>query len=226
MVALVAVVAIVLVTRDSGTPDALPPTSTSASPTSTTRTTTPRPSTGPKTPAPQIAGYQVVVPENVGAAWDIPADWNIDQDTKTFGTGADQLPIAGLSQEGSDYCPNYVRTNMFLSVAQKSDPTEAAIDVGARMARIGWDTATSMTASPAEPFTSSDKAVTGVFVETKGAFTPPDPTCASTYSIYTFAIPAGADSGALVLTIAADTNVDRAVDNAFARRLLATFRLI
>ncbi|WP_297628137.1 hypothetical protein [Nocardia sp.] len=227
VVVLAATVTIVLATRDSGS-SALPATSTSVASTPVSSTTKP-PATTPSTtsgttPAPLIPGYQVVVPAGVNAAWDIPADWKIDPSASSFGTGTDQVPLAGLAQEGVDYCPNFVRTNMFLSIAQQPDPSAAATDIGARMARIGWSPLTSTRAGNPEPFDSSDHTLHGVFVETSGTFTPPDPHCASTYSVYTFAV-AGGSTGALVLTIAADTGVDRAVNRDFARRLLATFRL-
>ncbi|MEV6772598.1 hypothetical protein AB0N05_28575 [Nocardia sp. NPDC051030] len=222
VVIVVAVVAIVLVNGNSG-PNVVPTTTASATSSSHPSATTST-STRPSTPAAVIPGYQVVVPSAANAAWDVPQDWTIDQSTSNFGTGTDQVPVAGLATEGDQYCPGYVRTNMFLSVSQQADTAAAAADIGARMAKIGWETRTSMTATTPEPFDNSDHSLHGVFVETKGNFTPPDPRCASTYSIYTYAV-GGGTSGALVLTIAADTGVDRSVNLEFARRLLATFRL-
>ncbi|MFD0000772.1 hypothetical protein [Nocardia sp. NPDC127526] len=221
VIALVTVVAVVLVTRD---PDITtqPPSTTPAS-TTTTRPPTTTTSSGPTTPAPIIPGYQVVVPSGVTAAWDVPADWQIDQSITEFGSGADTVQVAGLAQEGVNYCPDYVRSSMFLTTADQADPSAAALDVGARMARLGW-TPTAVNASTPEPFDSSDHDLHGVYAETSGAFTPPAPSCASTFTIYTFAL--GGESGALVLTIAADTGIDRAVTRDFARTLLATFRLI
>ncbi|GAB4582546.1 hypothetical protein [Nocardia sp. IFM 10818] len=221
VVALVTVVAIVLVNRE---PEIIsdPPISTTPSSTTTRpRTTTTTPA--PTTPAPLIPGYQVVVPSGVTAAWDVPADWQIDQSITEFGSGADTVPVAGLAQEGVNYCPDYVRSSMFLTTADQADPSAAALDVGARMARLGW-TPTSVNASTPEPFDSSDHDLHGVYAEASGAFTPPAPSCASTFTIYTFAV--GGESGALVLTIAADTGIDRAITRDLARTLLATFRLI
>ncbi|WP_067825457.1 hypothetical protein [Nocardia inohanensis] len=224
VVALVAVVAVVLVTRDSGT-GALPATSTSAAATTTSKPRTSTPTTTPSSSqSPRIPGYQVVVPAGTKAAWDVPSDWAIDQTANGWGSGSDRITVAGLAQEGVGYCPNYVRSNMFLSTSTLSDPAAAATDIGKRMAKLGWETLTSVDSGAPESFSSSDNALHGSFVETSGAFTPPDPSCAKTYSIYTFAVSGG--EGALVLTIAADTGVDRAVDRDFARRLLATFRLL
>ncbi|WP_067718545.1 hypothetical protein [Nocardia yamanashiensis] len=224
VVALVAVVAVVLVTRDSGT-GALPATSTSVAATTTSK---PRSSAATTTPSssqsPRIPGYQVVVPTGVQAAWDVPSDWTIDQTADGWGSGADRISVAGLAQEGVNYCPNFVRSNMFLSTSTLSDPAAAATDIGKRMAKLGWETLTTLNSGAPESFSSSDDTLHGTFVETSGAFTPPDPSCAKTYSIYTFAVSGG--TGSLVLTIAADTGVDRAVDRDFGRRLLATFRLL
>ncbi|WP_067531605.1 hypothetical protein [Nocardia crassostreae] len=230
VLAIIGAVTVALVNRDSSEPSAqsnttpslisaLTPTKTSTGP--TTKTTTTPKTTGP---AAVVPGYQVVtIPDN-GAAYDIPKNWTVDRTGQsTFDSGGDSIPIAGLAQDGVGYCPNYVRTNVFLTQSTETDPTKAATDIGERMGRIGWSP-TSLNASTPEPFSSTDNALHGVYAETTGTFTPPDPTCASTYAIYTFAL--GGESGALVLTIAADTGVDRAVNRGLARRLLATFRLI
>lgn len=225
VVVLVAVAAIVLVNRNSGTealPTTTPPTSTTTSRTSSApRTTT----TTVATPAPLIPGYQVVVPTAANAAWDVPQDWTFNPETSNFTGGGDTVPVAGLALEGTDYCTDNVRTQMFLSVTQLQDTSAAAVDIGSRMAKIGWSTNTSITPGSPEPFDSTDHNLHGVFVETTGAFTSPDPKCAKTFSVYTFAVGGGA-TGALVLTIGADTGVDRAVTRDFARTLLATFRLL
>ncbi|MEV6772599.1 hypothetical protein AB0N05_28580 [Nocardia sp. NPDC051030] len=198
-------------------------------------TTTPgssQPSTSPKTStskttsaAPVIPGYQTVtIPDN-GAAFDIPKDWKIDRTGQSyFGSGADRIPIAGLAQDGLEYCPNYVRTNIFLSQSTETDPTKAATDIGAKMGRVGWSTSTGSTAGAAESFSNSDGQLTGIFMETKGNAPAPAAGCASTYSIYTFAFPG--ENGAFVLTIAADTGVDKAVDVALAKKILASIRPI
>ncbi|MFI6870712.1 hypothetical protein [Nocardia sp. NPDC050406] len=222
VVLLVAVVAVVLVNRGPDTPIADPtttPSSTSATATTTKTTTTPR------TPTAQIPGYQVVVPDNIGAAWEVPGDWIRDISVTEFGSGADVVPVAGLTTEGARYCTDFVRTNMWLSATQNADSTASAREIGERVARIGWSTGSGGTPGPAEPFTTSDGNLSGTFMETKGTFTSSDPRCAKTFSVYTFAVSGGASSS-LVLTIAADTGVDRSVDAAFAKKLMATFRLI
>lgn len=222
VVVLVAIVAVVLVTRDSKEPVAQPTTtpSTAASATTTKPTTTTS-----RTPAALIPGYQVVVPKGIQAAWDVPKDWTLDTTTTEFGTGADVVPVAGLASEGTNYCTDFVRTNMWLSATQTSDAAASAKDIGEKVARVGWSTGSGITTGAPEPFSTSDNALSGTFLETKGTFTSSDPRCAKTFSVYTFAVSGGASSS-LVLTIAADTGVDRSVDAAFAKKLFATFRLI
>ncbi|MFE3227666.1 hypothetical protein [Nocardia sp. NPDC059228] len=202
-------------------------TSTAAKPSQSGRPTTAR-TTAPKatsTPAAVIPGYQVVtIPDN-GAAYDIPQSWKVDgTGQSTFGSGADSIPVAGLAQDGIEYCPKYVRTNIFLTQSDETDPTRAAADIGTRMGRIGWSTSTGATPGAAESFQSSDGQLQGIYMETKGAAPAPAAGCASTYSVYTFAFPG--DSGAFVFTIAADTGVDQSVDATSAKKILASIRPI
>ncbi|NNH73345.1 hypothetical protein HLB23_26405 [Nocardia uniformis] len=219
VVVLVAVVVVVLVNRDSDPPPITQPT-TSVPATTTGSPTTTRPTTtAPRSQNPTIPGYQVVVPTDVEAAWDIPQDWTIDQTTSEFSAGGETVPVAGLATEGVNYCSGMVRTNMFLSVSQQADPTAAAKDIGEKVARIGWSVGSGVQSGAAEPLTNSDQTLHGVFLETTGTFTAADPACAKSLSVYTFAVAGG--SSTLVLTIAADTGVDRAVDPTFAKRLLA-----
>ncbi|MFE3754331.1 hypothetical protein ACFXO9_08495 [Nocardia tengchongensis] len=222
VVAIVAIVATVAVMRDSGSTP-----SPTALPASTTKpvTTAPATTTPSSTLTPRIPGYQVVVPKDLKAAWDIPKDWTIDPSTTTYGTDADHLAAAGFSEEGVDYCPNNVRTNMFLSTSDISDATAAATDVGAHAARLGWSTRTSSQAGTPQPLDAGDNTLHGTFLETTGAFTAPTG-CATTFSVYTFAVSAGPTNGALVLVIVADTGVDRSVTPDFARELFASFRLL
>ncbi|MEC3955578.1 hypothetical protein VMT65_21240 [Nocardia sp. CDC153] len=225
VVVIAAVIAIVVVVHDSGNSAA--PTSSAAA-TSTSRATTSAPrTTAPATSTltPQIPGYQVDVPKNLKAAWDIPKDWSIDQSTTIFGTNDDNIPAVGYAQEGEEYCPNNVRTTMFLTTSDIDDATAAATDVGAHAARIGYSTKTSLTAGTAQPLDTTDGPLHGVFLETKGGFTAPAG-CATTYSVYTFAIGVGTGKGSLVLTLVSDTGVDRSVTADFARKLFATFRLL
>ncbi|MEU1426026.1 hypothetical protein ABZ412_03000 [Nocardia sp. NPDC005746] len=119
----------------------------------------------------------MVVPKDLKAAWDVPQDWSVDLSTTRYGTDADHIPAAGFAQEGIDYCPNNVRTTMFLSTS----------DLSAATAPAG---------------------------------------CATTFSVFTYAVSAGSASGSLVLVIVADTGVDRSVSPDPARGIFATFRLL
>ncbi|MVU79528.1 hypothetical protein GPX89_20050 [Nocardia sp. ET3-3] len=227
VVVIVAVVAIVVVMNDPGGP-ASPSSSAKPSPTTRVSTSAPRTTTtGPtSTLTPQISGYQVDAPKDVQAAWDIPKDWAIDQSESTYGTTTDNLSAVGFAQEGVDYCPNNVRTSMFLTTSEIDDATTAATDVGAHAARVGYSTKTSLTAGAAQPLDTTDGPLHGVFLETSGAFTAPAG-CATTYSVYTFALSVGtAGKGSLVLVLLADTGTDRSVTADFARKLFATFRLL
>lgn len=180
----------------------------------------PRPSAGPI--APVVPGFQVVsIPER-GAAYDVPQDWKIDPaGTAVWGQPPDSVELAGLVQDGKDYCPSYTRTNAFLTLSPRGDPAAAAADVGARMAKVGWSAAAA-TASAAEPLDSLDGQLHGAFVETTGSAPPPAPGCATTFAVYTFAFPS--ENGNFVMTIAADTGVDKAVDKVTAQRVLTSIR--
>ncbi|MBL1073591.1 hypothetical protein JK358_04225 [Nocardia sp. 2] len=226
-----AVVTVVLVSGGSDSPAAQSNTtpslisalttepSASGRPTTTPRTTTPRTTA----PSAVIPGYQVVSMPELGAAYDVPKDWTIDTSgISALDSGLDRIPVVGLAQEGIGYCTDYTRTTAFLSQSAETDPAKAAADIGVRMARIGWPTTTGSTPGAAEPFSSSDGTLTGVFLEIKGSAPAPTAGCASTYTVYTFAFPA--ENGAFVLTIGADTGVDRAVDRALAQQILASIR--
>ncbi|GAB0103462.1 hypothetical protein JMUB6875_24350 [Nocardia sp. JMUB6875] len=201
-------------------------TSTTAKPTqsgrpSATKTTGAKPTT---TPTAVIPGFQVVtIPDN-GAAYDIPSGWKVEGNAPgTLGTGADAIDVAGLADDGVNYCTNSVRTNVFLTQSEETDPAKAAADIGARVGRLGWTSTGSTPGSP-ESFQSSDGQLQGVYLETKGNATAPAAGCASTYSVYTFAFPG--DNGAFVFTIAADTGVAQAVDTTLAKQILASIRPI
>ncbi|MGW4241807.1 hypothetical protein [Nocardia sp. NPDC004722] len=224
VVVVVTVVAIMVVTHDSST-TAAPASSTTTKPT----TTSPHPATttAPQsTLKPQIPGYQVDVPKDLQAAWDIPKDWAIDQSITIFGTSSDSIPAVGYAQDGVDYCTDNTRTTMFLSNSNIDDATAAATDVGAHSARIGYATKTSLTAGAPQQLSTTDGNLHGTFLETSGAFTSPAG-CATTFSVYTFALSVGtAGKGSLVLTIVADTGIDHSVTADSARRLFASFRLL
>ncbi|MEU1206241.1 hypothetical protein [Nocardia sp. NPDC005825] len=237
LVAIVAVVAVVaLVNKGSNSPSAKSNTtpslisaltSTTAKPPSPGKPT-PGKTTAPKatgTPGAVIPGYQVVTIPNNGAAYDIPQGWKLDHTGQdSFSKGTDSVPVAGLAQDGVDYCPENVRTNVFLTQSDETDPGKAAADIGTRLGRIGWSTSTGTTPGAPESFQSSDGQLQGVYLETKGTAIPSTAGCASTYSIYTFAFPG--DSGAFVFTIAADTGVAQAVDATLAKKILASIRPI
>ncbi len=176
----------------------------------------------PAAASPVIPGYQVVQILDRGAAYDAPADWKVDPaGTATWGTGSNPLVIAGLAQDGKNYCPSYTRTNAFLTMSGQADPAAAAADIGTRMATFGW---TNSVAKPgtAEPMVSLDGQLHGSFVETTGSAPPPAPGCATTFSIYAFAFPS--ENGNFVMTIAADTGVDKALDKETAKRILSSIR--
>ncbi len=172
---------------------------------------------------PLIPGYQVVpVPER-GAAYDVPQEWKIDPaGTAVWGTPPDTVEIAGLTQEGKDYCPRYTRTNAFLTMSAQPDPAVAAADVGTRTAKVGWSPTAATTPGSVESLQSMDGQLHGAFVETTGSAPPPAPGCASTFSVFTFAFPS--ENGSFVMTIAADTGVDKSVDKDTAKRILSSIR--
>ncbi|WP_460722029.1 hypothetical protein [Nocardia heshunensis] len=226
VVVIVTIVAVAVVMNDSGTAAAP---SSSAKPSSTTKpATTPHPtSTAPQsTLTPTIPGYQVDVPGDLKAAWDIPKDWAIDQSQSIFGTSSDSIPGVGYAQDGIDYCTDNTRTTMFLSTSTIDDATAAATDVGAHAARIGYSAKTSLTAGAPQQLSTTDGNLKGTYLETSGAFTSPAG-CATAYMVYTFALSVGtAGKGSLVLVIVADTGVDKAVTADSARKLFASFRLL
>ncbi|WP_460699654.1 hypothetical protein [Nocardia thraciensis] len=174
--------------------------------------------------APLVPGFQVVAIPERGAAYDAPPEWKIDpRGTAVWGHPPEAVEIAGLSQDGKDYCqPRYTRTNTFLTMSPQAEPAAAAADVGTRMAKVGWPSTTGATPGPAENLTSLDGQLQGAFVETTGNAPPPVPGCAATFSVFTFAFPS--ENGNFVMTIAADTGVPQAVDKATAKRVLASIR--
>lgn len=184
--------------------------------------TAPKPQHG-AAPPPIVPGYQVVEILDRGAAYDAPPEWKVDPvGTAAWGSGSNPLEIAGLAQDGKNYCPNYTRTNAFLTMSPQTDPAAAAADVGARMAKFGWSNATVAAPAPAEPMVSLDGQLHGALVETTGSAPPPAPGCATTFAVYTFAFPS--ENGNFVMTVAADTGVDKSVDKETAKRILSTIR--
>lgn len=174
-------------------------------------------------PPPTISGYQVVLVRERGAAYDVPPDWQVDPaGTIVWGAGSNPLEVAGLSQDGENYCPGYTRTNAFLTMSPETDPAAAAADIGKRMARFGWSDATVTDTSAAEPMDSRNGQLHGTYLETTGRAAPPAPGCATTFAIYTFAFPG--ENGSFVMTVAADTGVDHSVTEATAKRVLSSIR--
>ncbi|MEV5647654.1 hypothetical protein AB0L57_05305 [Nocardia sp. NPDC052254] len=174
-------------------------------------------------PPPTILGYQVVQILDRGAAYDAPAGWKpAEVTTAVWGSGSDTIEVAGLTQDGKNYCPNYTRTNAFLTLSQQPDPAAAAADIGKRIGAFGWTDARVGTPGAAEPMVSADGQLHGAFVETTGSAPAPAPGCATTFTVYTFAFPS--ENGNFVMTIAADTGVDQSVDKATAKRILSTIR--
>ncbi|MBF6333912.1 hypothetical protein [Nocardia transvalensis] len=171
---------------------------------------------------PLVPGFQTVqVPER-GAAYDIPKDWKIEAGTSTLGQSPDQLVIAGLAQDGKDYCPRSVRTNSFLTMSPHADPAAAAADIGMRMVKIGWPTATGAKPAPAEQVVSLDGQLHGSFVETTGGGTSPAPGCAKTFAVYTFAFPS--ENGNFVIAVTGDTGIPKAVDKETAKKIVTSIR--
>ncbi|MTK28791.1 hypothetical protein GL305_01855 [Nocardia seriolae] len=111
-----------------------------------------------------------------------------------------------------------------MTASQNADAAAAAADIGTHVARIGWSTGSAITPGTGQDFKTSDGGMHGTFLETKGTFTAPAG-CATTFSVYTFAVSAG-DKGSLVLVIGADTGMERSMTPGFARRIFGTLRTI
>ncbi|MEV5840164.1 hypothetical protein [Nocardia sp. NPDC052112] len=190
--------------------------------------TSTRPSTTQDVPAnheaPVVPGYQVVVASDLGAAYDVPADWIVAPDGKVGGFGEPPNAVTGkgLATEGKSYCPGSTRTVAFLTGSKDTDSATAAIELGTRTAKIAYTNSPGGTAGAAEPLRSLDGSQQGMFVETKGTATNVNPGCATEYSVYTFATPT--DSGNFVMVIAADTGVPNAVDAVTAKRIFTSIR--
>lgn len=169
-----------------------------------------------------VPGYRAVVAPDSDAAYDVPADWTIAPPDRSGGFGKPPNTIGGkgYASEGKDYCPGSTRTVAFLTGSPTTDTTAAALEVGARAAHIAYLADPTPTAP--EPLHSLDGTQHGTFAETRGLIRDPAPGCAPTFSIYTFATPA--DTGSLVMVIAADTGVAKAVDPDTAKRIFTSIR--
>ncbi|WP_040686047.1 hypothetical protein [Nocardia vinacea] len=173
---------------------------------------------------PVVPGYQVVVASDLGAAYDVPADWTVAPDGKVGGFGEPPNAVTGkgLATEGKSYCPGSTRTVAFLTGSKDTDSATAATELGTRTAQIAYTNSSGGTPGAAQPLRSLDGSQQGMFVETKGTATKVNPGCATEYSVYTFATPT--DSGNFVMVIAADTGVPNAVDAATAMRIFTSIR--
>ncbi|WP_062980695.1 hypothetical protein [Nocardia anaemiae] len=173
---------------------------------------------------PVVPGYQVVVASDLGAAYDVPADWTVAPDGKVGGFGEPPNAVTGkgLATEGKSYCPGSTRTVAFLTGSTDTDSATAATELGTRTAKIAYTDSPGGTPGAAQPLRSLDGSQQGMFVETKGTATKVNPGCATEYSIYTFATPT--DHGNFVMVIAADTGVPNAVDAATAMRIFTSIR--
>ncbi|WP_147296554.1 hypothetical protein [Nocardia farcinica] len=87
-----------------------------------------------------VPGYRAVVAPDSDAAYDVPADWTIAPPDRSGGFGKPPNTIGGkgYASEGKDYCPGSTRTVAFLTGSPTTDTTAAALEVGARAARIAY----------------------------------------------------------------------------------------
>ncbi|WP_433197831.1 hypothetical protein ACQP1G_02135 [Nocardia sp. CA-107356] len=194
----------------------------------TTGSHTPPSTSKPSAPAEHetavVPGYQVVVASDLGAAYDVPADWTVAPDGKVGGFGEPPNAVTGkgLATEGKSYCPGSTRTVAFLTGSKDSDSATAATELGTTTAKIAYTNSPGGTPSPPQPLSSLDGSQQGMFVETKGTATKVTPGCAADFSVYTFATPT--DNGSFVMVIAADTGVPNAVDAATAMQIFTSIR--
>ncbi|MEV4126874.1 hypothetical protein [Nocardia sp. NPDC049707] len=190
--------------------------------TSTQPTTTKHAPANHETPV--VPGYQVVVASDLGAAYDVPADWTVAPDGKIGGFGEPPNAVTGkgLATDGKSYCPGSTRTVAFLTGSPDTDSATAATELGTRTAQIAYSNSPGGTPGAAQPLSSLDGSQQGMFVETKGTATKANPGCATEYSVYTFAAPT--DNGNFVMVIAADTGVPNAIDAVTAQRIFTSIR--
>ncbi|MBF6235829.1 hypothetical protein [Nocardia otitidiscaviarum] len=198
------------------------------------RTTSPPPGTitmPPRSPATTVAvlpGYQGVEVASRGVAYDVPAEWTVDKPgiIRGFEGDSGRMSGTGTTVDGKDYCESSTRTVTFVHRSSQSDPAVAAVEVARRVAELGFDGPEwGRRTSPAAPVTTLS-GITGQMSETSGTWTPKSAECASTrFSVYTFAFP-GPEHPMLVLTIAADREVDGEVTPELAREIFSSVRLI
>src|SRR5690606_23914711 len=163
-----------------------------------------------------VPRYRAVVAPDSEAAYDVPAAG----DYGGFGSGGDSVAGTGGASEGMDYCPGSPRARSLLTGSPDSDAPAAALDTATRLARVAY--AAEAVPAVTEPLRSQDGLLHGTFVEARGRVARPAPGCAPEFSVYTFAT--SADTGSLVVVIAADTGVPGAAASATARRVFASLR--
>ncbi|OLF07506.1 hypothetical protein BLA60_26640 [Actinophytocola xinjiangensis] len=124
-----AVVTIVLLNRESGTPVAQPTSSAPPAPTSTPSTEpTTRPTTQPTTRPGNRDGWQTVDNSaDSGLVYDVPPDWKVVSSTRPSGLGVD---FTGTADYGSYQCESgtYVRTYATSGDVQAKDGKDLDLD--------------------------------------------------------------------------------------------------
>ncbi|MGY0502719.1 hypothetical protein ACWZHB_29895 [Nocardia sp. FBN12] len=214
-------------TSADATPSMVSALSTTPAPTSSSK---PKPSTTTPTGAasnrkPLIDGYQVVAAPDRGAAYDVPAGWNVASETTIGGVGeppGDAVFGKGYASDGRDYCPDSTRTMSLLTGSKNADNAAAGAELGAKAAPLAYQ-GSKGTPGPAQPLKSMDGKTEGMFTETTGTVPAPEPGCAATYSVYTYAFK-GAKDGSFVMVMIADTGVAGAIDATEAKRIFSTIR--
>lgn len=216
-------------TSADATPSMVSALSTSPAPTSSSKpkpsTTTPSPSSAASNRKPLIDGYQVVASPDRGAAYDVPAGWKVATETTVGGVGeppGDSVIGKGYASDGRDYCPNSTRTMSLLTGSKNADNAAAGAELGTKAAPLAYQ-GSKGTAGPAQPLQSIDGKTDGMFTETTGTVPAPEPGCAATYSVYTYAFK-GAKDGSFVMVMIADTGVPGAIDATEAKRIFSTIR--
>ncbi|MFF2086649.1 hypothetical protein ACFVVM_22995 [Nocardia sp. NPDC058176] len=213
----------------SATPSMVSALSTTPAPseTSAPKATTTAPTGAAAGQEPVIEGYQVVASPDRGAAYDVPPSWKVASEGTIGGFGeppGDSVIGKGYATDGRDYCPGSTRTVSLLTGSKLSDHAEAGAELGTKTAPLAYSGSTG-TPKPAESLRSMDGKISGMFTETTGTVPDPEPGCASTYSVYTYAFK-GAKDGSFVMVMVADTGVPDAIDAATAKRIFSSIRAL
>jgi len=200
------------------------PTMVSALTSESSPTTTPTPTGEVSDIPPAIPGYQAVSVPKRKAAYDVPRNWEVASEGTLAGFGAppDAIAGSGAATDGRNYCDNSNRTVTFVTGSDIPDAATAATRLGRDVARLGYSVEEDVESDEPEPLTSTDHSQHGMLAQTRGTVPDPKPGCASTFSVYTFAIPS--QNGSVVLVLTADTGVPDAVDPATATSILGSVR--